>query len=119
MITAAFYRVRNGAEPVRAWLRTLPLAARQAIARDIPKVEYGWPLGMPTCDGLGRGLWEIRTHLENRIARVFFCLVGDRAVLLHGIIKKTRVAPKVELDLAQRRQADLEARLKRPDADGV
>jgi len=111
-ITAEFYRTETGSEPVRAWLRTLSVAERQAIGKDIRKVEYGWPLGMPTCDALGQGLWEIRTNLENRIARIFFCLVGNRVVLLHGIIKKSRTAPKAELDTARRRKADLEVRLR-------
>jgi phage-related protein len=74
---------------------------------------------MPTCDALGRGLWEIRTNLENRIARVFFCLVGNHVLLLHGIIKKTRTAPKPELDTAHRRKLDLEARLRRRGHGGV
>jgi phage-related protein len=84
----------------------------QVIGKDIRKVEYGWPLGMPTCDALGQGLWEIRTSLENRIARVFFCVVGNRIVLLHGIIKKSRTAPKPDLDMALARKRDLEARLR-------
>jgi phage-related protein len=70
---------------------------------------------MPTCDALGDGLWEIRTSLENRIARTYFCLVGNRIVLLHGIIKKSRKAPKVDLDTARQRKANLAARLGRRD----
>jgi len=68
---------------------------------------------MPTCDALSQGLWEIRTSLANRIARVFFCLVGGRVVLLHGIIKKSRTAPKPDLDAARRRKRNLEARISR------
>jgi phage-related protein len=113
LVTAEFYRTEIGNEPVRAWLRSLSVAERQAIGKDIRKVEYGWPLGMPTCDALGQGLWEIRTSLENRIARIFFCLAGNRVVLLHGIIKKSRTAPKPDLDTARRRKRDLEARLSR------
>lgn len=113
VVTAEFYRTEAGSEPVRGWLMSLSLAERQVIGKDVRKMEYGWPLGMPTCDALGQGLWEIRTNLENRIARIFFCQVGNRVVLLHGIIKKSRLAPKVDLDTARRRKADLEARLRR------
>jgi phage-related protein len=112
-VTAEFFQTQTGNEPVRVWLRTLSAAERQAIGKDIRKVEYAWPLGMPTCDALGQGLWEIRTSLENRIARVFFCLVGNRVVLVHGIIKKSRTAPKQDLDTARARKRDLEARLRR------
>ena len=118
LLTAQFYRTPSGNEPVRVWLRTLTVAERQAIGKDIRKVEYGWPLGMPICDALGRGLWEIRTNLENRIARVFFCVVGNQLVRLHGIIKKTRTAPKPELETAHRRKLDLEARLRRRGLGG-
>jgi len=111
LVTAEFYRTEAGNEPVRAWLRTLSEAERQAIGKDIRKVEYAWPLGMPTCDALGQGLWEIRTNLENRIARIYFSLAGSRVVLLHGIIKKSRTAPKPDLDAARRRKRDLETRL--------
>jgi phage-related protein len=113
LVTADFYRTETGNEPVRVWLRTLSVAERQAIGKDIRKVEHGWPLGMPICDVLGQGLWEIRTSLGNRIARIYFCLAGNRVVLLHGIIKKSRTAPKSDLDTARRRKRDLEARLSR------
>jgi phage-related protein len=113
MVTAEFYRTETGSEPVRVWLKTLTLSERQMIGKDVRKVEYGWPLGMPTCDALGNGLWEIRTNLQHRIARIFFCQVGNRVVLLHGIIKKSRSAPKVDLDTARRRKDDLVARLRR------
>ena len=32
-------------------------------AGHIQKVEFGWPLGMPYCRGLGNGLWEVRSEL--------------------------------------------------------
>jgi phage-related protein len=111
IVTAEFYQTAAGNEPVRAWLKTLSLADRQAIGIAVRKVEYGWPIGMPTCDALGGGPWEIRVNLENRIARIMFCAVGPRAVLLHGFIKKSQTAPKNELDTTRMRQADLLARL--------
>jgi phage-related protein len=111
-IAAEFYRTEVGNEPVREWLKRLRKDERQAIAKDIRTAEYGWPLGMPTCDALGGGLWEVRTTLENRIARVFFCMVGARMVLLHGIIKKTQKAPSVDLATARARKRNLEERLR-------
>ena len=111
-ITAEFYRTEAGNEPVREWLKRLRKDERQAIAKDIRKAEYGWPLGMPTCDALGGGLWEVRTNLETRIARVFFCMAGARMVLLHGIIKKTQKAPSVDLQTARERKRNLEDRLR-------
>jgi phage-related protein len=117
IVTAEFYRTASGNEPVRAWLKTLSLEDRQAIGIAVRKVEYGWPIGMPTCAAMGNGLWEIRIPLRDRIARLLFCPAGPRVVLLHGFIKKTQVTPKPELDVARARHADLLARLhRRPGA---
>lgn len=112
-IVAEFYRTEAGREPVREWLKGLAKDERQAIAKDIRKAEYGWPLGMPTCDSLGVGLWEVRTSLETRIARVFFFMAGRRMVLLHGIIKKTQRAPAGDLETARERKRNAEVRLRR------
>jgi Phage derived protein Gp49-like (DUF891) len=68
-IPAAFYQ-SGGREPVREWLKALDAEDRKVIGEDIATVEYGWPIGMPTCRPLGQGLWEVRSTLRNnRIAR--------------------------------------------------
>ncbi len=98
-------------------MKTLPKRDRQEIGIDVRKAEYGWPIGMPTCDSLGDGLWEVRTNLGDRIARIVFCMVGARMVLLHGIIKKSRTPPKVDLTTARDRKRSLEERLRHIDKD--
>jgi phage-related protein len=102
-IAVVFFRAANGAEPVRDWLREMPKADRARIGEDIRVVEYGWPIGMPVCRPLGSRLYEVRTNLKDRIARVVFSIVEGEMVLLHGFIKKTRSTPKYDLDLARRR----------------
>ena len=92
-----------GGEPVRDWLKDLPVIERKAIGEDIKTVQFGWPLGMPLVDHLESGIWEVRTRLSNRIARVLFVLDGNVMVLLHGFIKKEQKTPKPELDLAKER----------------
>jgi phage-related protein len=105
----AFYRSANGTEPVRGWLKALCDADRQILGYDIGLVEFGWPVGMPLCRALGGGLWEVRSSLTgNRIARVIFCVAHDRMVLLNGFVKKTQKAPKSELELARKRQKEVE-----------
>ena len=78
-------------------------ADRRAIGEDIKTVEYGWPIGMPTCRPLGDGLFEVRSNLAgNRIARVFFYVdMAQRMVLLRWILKKTRTTPDADLKLAR------------------
>lgn len=107
-LPAVFYRTAAGSEPVREWLKELPRADRLAIGEDIKDVEFSWPIGMPLCRNMGQGLWEVRTELRNRIARVLFCVFGEQMVLLHGFIKKTRKAPPGDLELARQRKRDLE-----------
>lgn len=108
-VQARFYVAVNGTMPVRDWILSLAVSDRQRIGRDIQKVEFGWPIGMPYCRPLGRGLWEVRSDLEsNRIARVLFCFAGAAIVLLNGFIKKGRKTPDSEMNLALRRMKDLE-----------
>jgi phage-related protein len=108
-VPARFYRSASGAEPVRDWLHGLEKDDRKEIGTEIATVEYGWPVGMPTCAPMGAGLHEVRIRLgENRIARVLFCFSGGTMVLLHGFIKKTRKTPKADLDLARIRQREVE-----------
>jgi phage-related protein len=68
-------------------------------------VQWKWPVGKPLVDSMGAGLWEVRSSLGARIARVFFIVVDEEIILLHGIIKKARTTSKQELDTARRRQA--------------
>ena len=106
-ISAVFYRLASGTEPVRDWLKELEPEDRRFIGLDIATAEYGWPVGMPVCRPLGDGLYEVRSNLPgNRIARVIFTIAGGQMVLLHGFIKKSQKTPKADLDLAKRRKKE-------------
>jgi len=107
-IQAAFFRSERGTEPVRDWLKRLSREDRLAIGTDIKTVEFGWPIGMPVCRPMGGGLFEVRTTVQNRIARVLFSIVDGRVVLLHGFIKKAQKTPKPDIDLARQRKRLLE-----------
>jgi phage-related protein len=102
-LPAVFFRTEAGGEPVREWLKSLPAVERRLIGADIKTVEFGWPIGMPVCRPLGKGLYEVRTDLPgNRAARVLFYVdKRSRMVLLHGFIKKTRKTPIEDLELAR------------------
>lgn len=103
-IEAIFFKTERGAEPVREWLKSLPVAERKIIGNDIGTLEFGWPIGMPLCRPLGKGVHEVRSKLPTRIARIVFYVDGDRMVLLHGFIKKDQKTPKPDLDLAIERK---------------
>lgn len=107
-LTARFYETATGRKPVRDWLLELSVQDRRLIGFDIQTVEFGWPIGMPTCRSLGNRLWEVRSDIsDGRIARTFFCMLNGEMVLLHGFIKKTQQTPRTELELALARRKDL------------
>jgi phage-related protein len=108
-IELVFFRNDAGGEPVRAWLKGLNGTERRAIGTDLLRAQWRWPVGMPLCRPMGKGLWEVRTDLRgNRTSRVLICFYRDRLVALHGFIKKTRTTPEDDLTLARRRQKELE-----------
>ena len=107
-LPATFWRTERGNEPVREWLRDLDKDDRRIVGADIKTVEYGWPIGMPTCRPMGDGLHEGRPDLsKRRIARVLFCITADRLVLLHAFIKKTQQTPNSEMKIAKDRKRKL------------
>lgn len=103
-LPASFFATASGNEPVREWLKGLSLDDRRTVGQNVATAEFGWPVGMPLCRPMGKGLYEIRSSIsDGRIARVIFVVMAGRMVLLHGFVKKTRKTPKSDLDLAVRR----------------
>ena len=102
-----FYKTNTGNEPVREWLLSLSQEEKKTIGEDIKTVQFGWPIGMPVCRKVFKDLWEIRSNLHKKIARVIFTIDGSTIVLIHGLIKKTQKLPQKDLDIAKKRLADL------------
>lgn len=107
-LPAFFYALPSGREPVREWLRDLSQDDRKIVGEDIKDVEFAWPIGMPLCRSLGRGIWEVRSSLTHgRIARVLFCEHGGMMILLHAFIKKTQKTPPADVELALKRMKEI------------
>ena len=103
-----FWSTTTGREPVRDWLNELPFADRRVIGRDMAKVQFGWPLGLPLCRPLKNGLWEVRSSLPSkREARVFFGFEDGELIALHAFVKKTQNTPDSELKLARQRLKEM------------
>lgn len=69
---------------------------------------FGPDLGMPHTRAMGNGLFELRLKAAEGIARVFYCtLVGRRIVMLHHFIKKSEKTPRNELEKARRRMNEV------------
>ena len=103
VLQVRFFRQGNS-EPVREWLQSLARPIRHKIGTSVQAVQWRWPVGLPLVDGFGRGLYEVRTSVDDDIYRVLFCNVQHTMVLLHGFMKKTRQTPKADVDLGRKRQ---------------
>ncbi|GLI91750.1 type II toxin-antitoxin system RelE/ParE family toxin [Methylocystis echinoides] len=108
-IPLRFWRSTAGREPVRDWLNELALDDRRVVGRDMMKVQFGWPIGLPLCRALSGGLWEVRSSLPSkREARVLFGFFGGELIALHAFFKKTQRTPPEELALARQRLREVE-----------
>ncbi len=103
------YRISYYSEAVQEEILALPdtLAARYAILTRRMMV-LGANLGEPHTRALGDGLFELRLRGAEGIARVFFCaLIGRRIVMLHSYVKKTQKTPPRELKTAESRMKEI------------
>jgi phage-related protein len=87
----------------------LPAGFLARFLRYADRMElYGPDLGMPHTRAMGEGLFELRLKAAEGIARVFYCtMIGKRIVMLHQFIKKTDKTPPKELAIARRRLKEI------------
>jgi len=103
------YAIHYYSERVQADIFALPptLQARYA-ALSQRMVSDGPNLGEPHTKAFGGGLFELRLKGAEGIARVFFCaLVGRRIVMLHSFVKKTDRTPPAERRIAETRLKEI------------
>lgn len=83
----------------------LPPGLRARFTRFSERMEVHGPnLGMPHSRAMGEGLFELRLKAAEGIARVFYCaVVNRRIVILHSFVKKSVKTPHRELEVARRR----------------
>lgn len=83
------------------------LAARFLALAD--RMERAGPnLGEPHTEAFGRGLFELRLKGAEGIARVFYCtLIGRRIVMLHSFVKKAQKTPPAERRIAEIRMKEI------------
>jgi phage-related protein len=100
----SFYSVRLEQEILRL--------SRALVARFIRYAErmekFGPDLGMPHTRALGEGLFELRLKAPGGIARIFYCTLGGRRIMmLHQYVKKSEKTPPKELGIARRRMREV------------
>ncbi len=103
------YTIRYYSSDVLEQIFNLPISLQaRYIALTQRMIEYGPHLGLPHTDSFGGGLFELRLKGTEGIARVFFCTLVDREiVMLHSFIKKSQKTPDRELKLAKLRMKEL------------
>jgi phage-related protein len=102
------YSIEYYDDSVQAEILALPdtLAARYIVLTR-RMVALGPNLGEPHTKAFGDGLFELRLKGSEGIARVFFCtLVGRRIVMLHGFVKKSEKTPRRDIAIATARHRE-------------
>ena len=63
---------------------------------------------MPHTRAMGDGLFELRLKVAEGIARVLYCTVVERrVVMLHQFIKKSEKTPMKDLEIARKRMKEV------------
>lgn len=103
------YTIEYYSAAVQDEILALPdtLAARYIVlSRRMEAV--GPNLGLPHTDAFGDGLFELRLKGQEGIARVFFCaLIGRRVMMLHSFVKKTQKTLPRAIELARKRMKEV------------
>ncbi len=67
----------------------------------------GYELREPYSKSLSEGIMELRAKVGSDITRVlYFFVVGKKAILTNGFVKKSNKTPKEEIERAKRYRAD-------------
>ena len=102
------WRIEYYSEEMQRAVFALPagLLARYIHLAD-RMLAFGPNLGMPHSRSMDGGLFEIRLKAKEGIARVFYCALKGRCiVMLHQFVKKSRKTPSRELKVARRRMKE-------------
>lgn len=99
------YEISYYSDAVQLEIDALPQSLRVRYAFLTARMKNSGPhLGDPHSKALGDGLLELRLKGAEGIARVMYCtLVGRRIVMLHCFIKKSDKIPSHEMDTARKR----------------
>ena len=103
------YTITYYSESLQAEIMALPVTLQaRYIGLTARMMEYGANLGQPHTEAFGDGLFELRLKGAEGIARVFYCtLVGRKIVMLHCFVKKTQKTPVKERKIAEKRMKEI------------
>lgn len=107
-----FYKRQDGTEPAKEFILSLDKKMRAKMLRTIEMLQNnGYELREPYSKSVSEGILELRVKIGSDISRVmYFFVVGRKAVLTNGFVKKTQKTPKEEIEKAKRYRADFLSR---------
>ena len=108
--TIGQYARDDGEAPVESFINGLPAKVRAKVRAALTHLgEVGNRVVAPLSKPLGEGLHELRVSLGHHEVRILYAFrPGQRIVLLHGFLKKTRPIPLRELETARARLRELQ-----------
>lgn len=90
-------------EKVEIFVAKLEKPTIAKVLRTIDLLErFGNQLGMPHSKNINRRLFELRIRGQQEI-RLIYAFHENKAVILHGLLKKSQKIPQKELAVAQQK----------------
>ncbi len=98
-----FYDKPDGTQPAKDFILSLNNKMQAKVLRAIQLLEYGgYELREPYSKSLEDGIFELRVKVGSDITRVlYFFMIGKKAVITNGFVKKTQKTPKSEIERAK------------------
>ncbi|MCL2792496.1 MAG: type II toxin-antitoxin system RelE/ParE family toxin [Spirochaetaceae bacterium] len=99
-----FYDKADETEPAKDFILRLAPKMRAKMLRVVDFLETnGSELREPYSKHLDSGIFELRAQVGADISRIlYFFIVGRKAILTHGFIKKMQKTPSSEIERAKR-----------------
>lgn len=78
--------------------------ARQRVGYELHNIQCGEePSDSKPMQSIGRGVKEIRIHLENEYRVIYIASFEEAVYVLHAFVKKTQKTSKNDLEIAKKR----------------
>ena len=118
-IEAEYFELDDGTMPALDFIRAQPTKMRAKLFKNISMLEeFGTALRMPYSEHLEDGIFQIRVVFGSDITRIlYFFVVGGKAILTHGFVKKELKTPQSEIERAKKYRDAYIARLKKEEQE--
>lgn len=88
-------------QKVENFIKDLEHSTGSKVGRHIDLLkQFGNQLRMPYSKSLGNNLFELRIRGQKEV-RIFYTFYDNKAILLHGFVKKTQNTPPHQIETAR------------------